>query len=501
MLRRGASQALTQTATSSKQLTNYGGRVLAHAKVYVVQWGATGGFFPEVTNGGAANFFGGITNSAYFDWLREYNTSTQTIGRGSYAGTYVISPSAGNNGNTIDDAANIEPELQAQIAAHNLPAPDANTIYFLYFRQSQVVDLSGSNSVTGFSAYHNTIANSPTNILYAVMPYENDPGCGTDPVAWNNMTVTASHELIETVTDPDVGLATSLAPPLTWYNNSYGEIGDICNGVPARVVGGDSNTYAVQQEWSNTERTCLATRVQTISAGDVTMAEGNTRTARNMKFAITLSDPSTSTVTVQYQLVGVTATGAKSYASGVDFNNRGGALGTLTFSTGTTGLTPVVKYVSVPVYGDTNPEPDETFNLVLSSATPPYTIARAQATGTILNDDNTSGLLLAAGDASISAGDVHSRMIAIPITLSSPAATPISMHFTTTGTGTGFKAAGGTITFAAGSVAKTVFITIYPDSAPPPGESFTLTLSAVNGNGTAVQLWRPAGTGTILGNT
>jgi hypothetical protein len=318
------------------------------------------------------------------------------------------------------------------------------------------------------------------------------------------MTVVASHELIETVTDPDVGLATVNGPPLTWYNNTYGEIGDICNGTTARVVGGDSNTYFVQQEWSNAERLCLATRVATISAGDATMAEGSTRN-RSMKFAVTLSDPSTTTVTVHYQLAGVTATGGTSLTGLVDFNNLGGAIGTLTFTPGSTGLTPVEKYVTVPVHADTTAEPDETFTLTLSNATPPFTIARAQATGTILNDDGPSGLLLGAGDASISAGDVHTRVVVIPITLSAPVPTSasITMQYATSGAGAGtaYKAASGTLTFAAGALYKAINITVYPDSAPPPGETFTVTLSAVNASGTTVQLWRPTGTVTILGST
>ena len=58
-------------------------------------------------------------------------------------------------------------------------------------------------------------------------------------------------------TDPAVGLATTYAPPLAWYNRTYGEIGDICNAQQGTVVGGDGATYVVQKEWSNARKACI----------------------------------------------------------------------------------------------------------------------------------------------------------------------------------------------------------------------------------------------------
>jgi hypothetical protein len=62
--------------------------------------------------------------------------------------------------------------------------------------------------------------------------------------------------MIETVTDPDVGIATTYASPLAWYNKTYGEIGDICNAQQGSVVGTDGVTYTVQTEWSNSKSAC-----------------------------------------------------------------------------------------------------------------------------------------------------------------------------------------------------------------------------------------------------
>ena len=63
--------------------------------------------------------------------------------------------------------------------------------------------------------------------------------------------------MIETITDPEVGLAMNLAPPLAWYDQSNGEIGDICNQQQATIVGADAITYTVQKEWSNSAGACI----------------------------------------------------------------------------------------------------------------------------------------------------------------------------------------------------------------------------------------------------
>jgi hypothetical protein len=81
-------------------------------------------------------------------------------------------------------------------------------------------------------------------------------GCGNG-TRYQNETSVSSHELIEAVTDAEVGLATTSAPPLAWYDNTNGEIGDICNAQQATVTGGDSRTYTVQREFSNLQNNCV----------------------------------------------------------------------------------------------------------------------------------------------------------------------------------------------------------------------------------------------------
>ena len=101
------------------------------------------------------------------------------------------------------------------------------------------------------------------------------------------------------------------------------------------------------------------------------MVEGDSGTT-NAVFTVSLSPASTQTVTVHYATGGGTATAGTDYTA---------VSNTLTFSPGHTSAT-----VTVPVSGDTVHEPDETFDVTLSSPTN-ATLGDAVGLGTILNDD------------------------------------------------------------------------------------------------------------------
>jgi hypothetical protein len=252
-------------APAGAHLTYWGGPVISNVNVVKVEYGA-GTYQSFVTGTGAgtvASFYTGVTNSPYFDWLSEYNTPTQTIGRGSYQGDHPITPASSRNKATISDA-NIQAELNAQITAGHLPAPTANTLYSVHFPKGKRISLGTSRSCVagGFCAYHGTFVRNGVNVYYAVLPDMSagsgcDVGCGTG-TPFGNQTSVASHEMIEAVTDAAVGLATVVGPPLAWYDATNGEIGDICNGVQGTVVGGDGATYTIQKEWSNSRNACVS---------------------------------------------------------------------------------------------------------------------------------------------------------------------------------------------------------------------------------------------------
>jgi Abnormal spindle-like microcephaly-assoc'd, ASPM-SPD-2-Hydin len=271
---------------TNAHLTYYGGRVASNLQVVQVIWGA-GTYLAQVTSTGAASmatFYGGVLDSPYIDWLTEYNTSglpaptsNQIIGRGTFLAQYTITPSTSA---TVVDDSKIQTEIAAQIAAGHLPAPlgdgrgNTNTYYAVFFPHGTSITQGGSASCVpgGFCAYHGTVAKTSAHreFFYGVHPdMETGSGCelacGGSPTTFNNQTSVASHEMVETITDGEVGLATVVGPPLAWYDQNNGEIGDICNAQQGSIVGSDGVTYTVQKEWSNANTGCIVSEPSSLA--------------------------------------------------------------------------------------------------------------------------------------------------------------------------------------------------------------------------------------------
>ncbi len=241
------------------KLTYRGGPVLGHVKVDVVVWGKWSYTSAVPLKGprSISSFLGGITASKYVDWLSEYDTPTQHIGRGSIEGVYTVHPPAADDHTTVTSG-QITHALHALINAGNLPKPSAGRLYVVFFRSGQVISTPFGNSQNDFCAYHDTMTHGSSTAYFAVMPYEvNTRGCRPASTTFDSVTTVVSHELVEAITDPGVGL-----DRLAWYDRNNGEIGDICAGVsaPASVTGGDGVGYVVQREWSNRSHACIATR-------------------------------------------------------------------------------------------------------------------------------------------------------------------------------------------------------------------------------------------------
>ena len=109
-----------------------------------------------------------------------------------------------------------------------------------------------------------------------------------------------------------------------------------------------------------------------ISVGDATVQEAE---GAVLAFSVTLSHPSSRTVTVSYATADGTATAGSDYTA---------ASGTVTFNPGDTS-----EAVQVTVLTDSDEEGDETLTLTLSNASS-ATLADATATGTIENGESTT---------------------------------------------------------------------------------------------------------------
>lgn len=263
-LRPGITPLVTPTfhraASGVPHLTYWGGPLITAMNSIDVNYGP-GTYLSDPTSASlVTSFTSQYLGSGVLDWLSEYDSPTQSIGRGSSGGVVTITPSPTDNGSSITDA-QIQAELQAQIGGGHLPVPNANTSYALFFRPGQSICNGGQCSLVagGFCAYHGTMTYGATTFTYQVMPdLAGVFGCGGGTDAQNTTSV-LSHELGETITDPDVAFATTYGPPLSWYDATNGEIGDICNGAQGTFVGADAVTYTSQLLWSNAAASCIET--------------------------------------------------------------------------------------------------------------------------------------------------------------------------------------------------------------------------------------------------
>ncbi|KAJ3268453.1 hypothetical protein HDV01_002732 [Terramyces sp. JEL0728] len=218
-----ARAALDKRATA--KLTYYGGPVISNVEVHPIFYGGSSVQYKSQINA----FYSGVVNSAYFDWLSEYNTKTQTIGRGSFGGSIDVTD---NLQSSLDDQNDIQPFLTALADAGKIQ-PGANTYFPIHFKSGVDITQGGSGSCEVFCAYHGTIAYNGGYIFYGVIPDQGGSCAGA------------------------VGLATANAAPLAWYDSNNGEIGDICNAQQGKITGGDGKTYTVQTEWSNKKKSCI----------------------------------------------------------------------------------------------------------------------------------------------------------------------------------------------------------------------------------------------------
>lgn len=105
-----------------------------------------------------------------------------------------------------------------------------------------------------FCAFHSSVDfGGNRHVLFSVEPYQATPGCelpGQTPHGAIDATAsTLSHELLETITDPDGN---------AWFNGLFGfENADTCSlfGSNQRI---GANDYFVQSEYSNIKHACIA---------------------------------------------------------------------------------------------------------------------------------------------------------------------------------------------------------------------------------------------------
>jgi len=223
-------------------VTYHGGAVLPHIEVQGMylgsDWATNTTYYNQTAQFESFNRF--LPQSSYMDLLTQLGYGA---GRGTTsAGT--IDRVALNKNYYLTDSG-IRGEIQRFIYAGYLQQPDANRLYVVYVEPGVAIlndHDHNSTSTRNFAGYHGAFAGRTAggyaaDIHYAVIAYAGGYNAifpGLTP--YGSMTLTASHEIAEAATDPNVNYRA-----LGWYDDYRGgEIGDI-NRYEALL-----NGYAVQ---------------------------------------------------------------------------------------------------------------------------------------------------------------------------------------------------------------------------------------------------------------
>jgi large repetitive protein len=211
----------------------------------------------------------------------------------------------------------------------------------------------------------------------------------------------------------------------------------------------------------------------TLSVGDTTVLEGNVGT-NIAAVVVTLSEPTSKTVSVNYATADGTARAGTEYQA---------ASGKLTFAPGETS-----KTIQVRVIGDRVHEPDKAFVVNLSGAQRAK-VADARGIVTVLDDEPR-----------ISIGDAYNYgepTFTFTVVLAFPSDEVVTVNFATMDGsaigGVDYVAASGTLTFAPGETTNTITVDVIPLAASW-DKSFYVQLTAPSANavlsdGQAVGLW------------
>jgi hypothetical protein len=247
----------TESTSAAPRFHDYGGPVIPNVEVVDVFWNSSLDHQGEL-----ASFFSGVLDSPYVDWLREYDTPAQSIGRGTFVTSFV--DDVATTDHTVIHDADIERELSRLLDANLIPANDGvNRLYMVYLPSNTTTKMGDAISCVDFCAYHYAYRHAGKNVYYGVIPgVENAQcagGCTLPDDPMGTLTVLSSHELIEAITDPANGLVApgaTLVAPMGWGDTTTGgEIADACQGKFGHVAG-----YLVESGWSNAANGCVSSR-------------------------------------------------------------------------------------------------------------------------------------------------------------------------------------------------------------------------------------------------
>lgn len=242
------------------------------------------------------------------------------------------------------------------------PRPDNNTSSFPVLTKISINDVSVTEGNIGTTPAVFTVTLQPANAtLTTTVDYQTTNGtatAGSDFVATSGTLTFLAGETQKTITVPVIG------DSIVEGNESFNvQLSNAVNATFQDTVGVGT---IIDDDLGGPPAP------PSVRIGNVAFTEGNSGTS-NATFTATLSAASTSVSRVRWQTQDGTATAGSDYIA---------SSGELVFQPGD-----LTKTFTVAIIGDTNFEPDETFNIVITGTDNTSTPPGPAAVGTILNDD------------------------------------------------------------------------------------------------------------------
>jgi hypothetical protein len=234
------------------------------SKNYLIFWEPSGSVVASNYNSTLTQFFGDIGGSSLYGVAHQYyqtsgSTNQLIANSASVGGTWTDTSAYPSSSLSDTDMQN---EVLKAVKANGW-STGVGSEFFVYLAKGENECMSsGTCSFSTYCAYHGSFTSGASTVLYAAMPYAgtNLSGCGIQsgsgtpngPDTDAEISV-ASHELMETVTDPLLN---------AWYDASGSEIGDKCaytygptssNGSDITING---HPYIVQEEFDNSSLGC-----------------------------------------------------------------------------------------------------------------------------------------------------------------------------------------------------------------------------------------------------
>src|SRR5437016_4903933 len=192
---------------SGVNVRDHGGPVLGRVEISALYWNHAQADLQANLNG----FLEDIVRSPFFGQLDEYS-----VGPGRFAGSLDFVPDDVLESKTSLSDADIQSQLRALVSSGRLrPGPQTLAIVFL---PAGVVALPpGLGSSWTFEGYHYSAHFPQGPVHYAVIrDASGAPDASRFESAFDFLTDTASHEIAEAVTDPDVD-------DPAWFDDSLSE--------------------------------------------------------------------------------------------------------------------------------------------------------------------------------------------------------------------------------------------------------------------------------------